>query len=570
MKKIFSFTAVAVMLSAFAFGQSQRLVLLEHFTGASCPPCATFNPGVNNILTANPDKIVAIKYQLAPPGFDPMYEHNPQQSGARFSYYNGSGIPNSAIDGNHYNGHPSNWNTATVNNRYAVPSPFDIDIEYTVTPYQIMATVVVTASMDFEATGLRLHTVVVEKEINFDTSPGSNGETVFKNVMKRMLPSNNGTVLTGTWEAGQSDTISLSWDHANVYNYDQLAIVAFVQSNGSKEIHQTAYNDSITYSSDFSYAGIAKDVFNLPGNVCTDGTIALNHQVNLINFGTETMTSCDIVTTVNGEDFSTAWSGELNLLEQLLVSVDPIAVTSVPDLNNIGVRLENINGSDNEVDDSYTATVISDDEISYTEVDLEITFDCWPQETRWRFENAETNAIVAQGGPYPGGQAQQTFSTTVNLPTDGCYRFIILDSYGDGLNGIPSGCPINGSVSVTDAFENVIFTNNGSNQWSERQNAFTAMMSLNDETVQSDFGLQVYPNPTSDIANFTFDLPNATRVRYDVVNLVGQTVKMKDLGMLPSGNMMATANFSELSPGIYLINFRFDDQVIAKKIVVRH
>lgn len=569
MKKIFSFTAVAVMLSAFAFGQSQRLVLLEHFSGASCGPCAVANPGVNSILAANSDKIVSIKYQLAPPGVDPMYSHNPQQSGARFSFYPGTGIPKSAIDGNYYNGHPNGWNAGTVNSRHEVPSPFDIEIEYQVTPFQVLAQVVVTASMDFEATGLRLHTVVVEKEIIFDSPPGSNGETEFKSVMKRMLPSNNGTVLAGTWEVGQSDTFNLSWNHANVYNFDQLAIVAFIQTNGTREVHQAAYNDSITYSSEFGNAAVAKDVLNLPGNVCADGDIALNHQVNLINFGTETMTSCDIVTTVNGEDFSTAWSGELNLMEQLLVSVDPIMATSVPNLNNIEVRLENINGLDNEADDVFTATVVSNDEISYTQVNLEITFDCWPQETRWLFEDAETNAVVASGGPYPG-QAQQTFSTTVNLPADGCYRFRIFDSYGDGLNGTSSGCPINGSVSVTDVFDNVVYTNNGADQWSENQRAFTASLSLNDETVQHDFGLQVFPNPTSDIANFAFDLPNATRVRYDVVNLVGQTVKMKDLGMLPSGNMIATANFSELSPGMYLINFRFDDQVVAKKIMVRH
>jgi hypothetical protein len=43
-------------LTLISFGQSQRLVLLEHFTQASCGPCATYNPQINTMLANNPDK----------------------------------------------------------------------------------------------------------------------------------------------------------------------------------------------------------------------------------------------------------------------------------------------------------------------------------------------------------------------------------------------------------------------------------------------------------------------------------------------------------------------------------
>lgn len=85
----------------------QRLVLLEHFTQASCAPCAVQNPALKVILDANPDKIVAIKYQTSWPGVDPMNAANPTDVAARVQYYTVTGVPNSVMDGNFYKGAPS-------------------------------------------------------------------------------------------------------------------------------------------------------------------------------------------------------------------------------------------------------------------------------------------------------------------------------------------------------------------------------------------------------------------------------------------------------------------------------
>ncbi|WCO03167.1 FG-GAP-like repeat-containing protein [Psychroserpens ponticola] len=62
---------------------------------------------------------------------------------------------------------------------------------------------------------------------------------------------------------------------------------------------------------------------------------------------------------------------------------------------------------------------------------ISITFDDYPQETSWSIQD-NSGAIVASGGTY----ADQADGSTINIEeclADGCYDFIINDTYGDGI-----------------------------------------------------------------------------------------------------------------------------------------
>ena len=133
MKKI-TLIFVSFLFAVSLSAQSQRLVLLEHFTQASCGPCASQNPTIHTLLVNNPNKITSINYHTSWPGYDPMYNHNPADNAARTSYYSVTGVPNSVLDGNYFNGFPSGWNINTVNARYAVPSPFELSVYQRLSP----------------------------------------------------------------------------------------------------------------------------------------------------------------------------------------------------------------------------------------------------------------------------------------------------------------------------------------------------------------------------------------------------------------------------------------------------
>ena len=208
--KHLTLTALAGLLSLSAFGQN-RLVLVEHFTQASCGPCASQNPALKAILDANSTKVVALKYQTSWPGVDPMNAANPTEAAARVQYYNVTGVPNSVMDGSGP-GSPGTIVTATtINNRYNTAAPLNITASHQWTPnydsIQIgvfVANAGTTTVSSGAAGSLKLHVAVIEEEINYPSAPGSNGEKDFYQVMRKMVPDASGTTMADSWTAGQT------------------------------------------------------------------------------------------------------------------------------------------------------------------------------------------------------------------------------------------------------------------------------------------------------------------------------------------------------------------------------
>jgi len=83
-------------------------------------------------------------------------------------------------------------------------------------------------------------------------------------------------------------------------------------------------------------------------------------------------------------------------------------------------------------------------------VDISITFDNYPGETSWRFDDANGNTVESRGD-YRGQRAGSTILEKACLP-NGCYDFIIEDTFGDGIC-CQQG---NGSYAITDQFGNAL------------------------------------------------------------------------------------------------------------------
>lgn len=310
MKKLYSIAAFALTLFAgSAIAQSQRFILAEEFTQASCGPCASQNPAFNAVLDANPSKIIGLKYQVWWPGFDPMYLHNSSQVATRVSYYGVTGVPNVRVDGTAYAGAPSGVTQAFVDNRYStVTSPFTINSTHSFDATYSQMTINADISCTQATTGnLVAHVAVIEREINFASAPGSNGETEFYGVMKRMVPDDMGTTVTAvTLGASQNITytIDIPW---YVYNLNQLSSIVWIQNVATKAVHQASYSAPIGGLPSVDMA--ITTVTGVPALICS-GTF--NPSVTIKNNSTTTLTSCDVNYQVdNGTIISTPWSGSL-------------------------------------------------------------------------------------------------------------------------------------------------------------------------------------------------------------------------------------------------------------------
>ncbi|MBA2407010.1 MAG: hypothetical protein H0V65_03325, partial [Chitinophagales bacterium] len=109
--------------------QAPKYPLFEHFTQASCGPCAQQNPGFqSSILEQNPNTVRHIAYHTSWPGVDPMYNYNEAESNARVDYYNVTGVPEIILLGNVKVGQPGEFTQDDVDNQVAATSPVKITV----------------------------------------------------------------------------------------------------------------------------------------------------------------------------------------------------------------------------------------------------------------------------------------------------------------------------------------------------------------------------------------------------------------------------------------------------------
>jgi hypothetical protein len=227
---------VLVIVALYSNAQAPKYVLFEHFTQASCGPCAAQNPSfVNGVLIPNPDKVRHIAYHTSWPGVDPMNAYNAPQVADRVTLYSVSGVPNMVLMGNKKQGAPANFSQADVDNIFGETSPIKIEVQQTDIGDSMHVDIVVK-SIGVPPSGThKLRIAVIEKDITYSTPPGTNGELEFPNVFRRMFPNTTGAAVTFAPQ-GSSFTYSFSYYKEAVWNINQIATVAFIQNATTKEI----------------------------------------------------------------------------------------------------------------------------------------------------------------------------------------------------------------------------------------------------------------------------------------------------------------------------------------------
>ena len=314
MKNILS-TLLVCLFSVAAFGQN-RLVLVEHFTQASCGPCASQNPALKTLLDANATKVVALKYQTSWPGVDPMNAANPTEAAARVQYYNVTGVPNSVMDGSGPGSPGTIVTTSTINNRYNTAAPLNISAshQWTAGYDSIQIGVFVanagTATVASGAAGsLKLQVAVIEEEVNYPSAPGSNGETVFYQVMRKMVPDASGTTMADSWTAGQTQMFVFKVAAPSyLANLNKVAVVAFIQDNSNKSVLNASRTTAQTIA---GLPDIGVNAFTAATPGLCDGTTT--PMVTIKNEGSLAITSASVAYAINGGTPVTQnWTGSLS------------------------------------------------------------------------------------------------------------------------------------------------------------------------------------------------------------------------------------------------------------------
>ena len=506
MKKITIALASLLMLFALRLNaQTERILLFECFTNTSCGPCASQNPALDALINNNADRVAAIKYHMSWPGSnDPMYLHNTADNNARRSVYNVNSVPHTVVDGIRFASVPGSLNQNMVNNWLTIESPVEMRLGYEVDAAANTVTVHVMGRALTDVSGpLKLYVGVIEKEIHYNSAPGSNGERDFYSVMKKLLPSSSGTTI-GNVSAGDYFAYTFSWEMANVYNLDQIDAIAWLQNPDSKEVVQ-ACKSSENFAPYYDNEASLSNLTNLKSMVCNGVAEPI---VVMTNNGNNQLTTAELEVVVNDEVVKTVeWNGNLGLFESTTIELGEV-VFPVAQNNLLAVRIATVNGvadqaaSNNEVSGNLKGSPANTEEV----IKLTIRTDDNPGETTWKLTDLATGEVVLEGGPYE--EAGTLFNEILTITADGCYDFTIYDAGGDGLTGSGLYGMKAGSKTL---FQGKAFGYSESNEFS-----YEVFADVDEHANRSG----VYPNPTTGIINVTTE--GSQKVA--VYNMAGQCV----------------------------------------------
>ncbi len=251
----------------FEINKRGKVILVEQFTNNgssnSGPSEANkvSNAQVNNFigLPKTTNEIVKVQYHVGFPGpnIDRLYMDNTADASARAAYYGITTTPYTLMNairqaGDFYNP-PDPPGTSWAPNLFSQLSlaapKIRIDTIFTSNENAdgIEDSLTITTrftALDNIPPGLAIHIVVVEREINAIT--GTNGETSFTYVMKKMLPSALGYRYGSSITNGFTDLIKVHWV-PRAYNLDSLSIVVFAQQEISKEVYQARFLRTLQY-----------------------------------------------------------------------------------------------------------------------------------------------------------------------------------------------------------------------------------------------------------------------------------------------------------------------------------
>ena len=544
-----------IFTASLGFSQSQRLVLLEHFTQASCGPCAQYNPAIHNILVANPDKITSISYHTSWPGTDPMYNHNPEDANARTSYYGVTAVPNSVIGGNFYNGSPS-WNINTIMPLYNTPTPMEISVFQKLSPNNdtLYATMIVKATGNVPGIPNAFITVI-EKLIHFNSPPGSNGEKDFYNVMKKLLPGKTGVSIPSSMKAGEYVIVQASWPLKNVYNVNQLSLIGFVQNTLNKEIYQAANvtegNFVALYNNDVELMKFT----NVSDRMCKP---ALSPAIRLRNNGNTPLTSMEIKYRINNEELHTFnWTGNLALLGTADITLPALNYELLP-VNNIQAFVSKVNqGADqyttnDTINHSFDAALMASRSIK-----VKVRTDNNPQETTWEIKNS-SGEVVASGGPYT--QAGTVIDTDVTIDNDDCYEFFIHDAGGNGL------CCTNGTGFYKVSSGTTALAQGTTFEYLQTAQFEVSSVGINMLPALTDF--EVYPNPTSNQLFIEYTPENNQIIKVSIFNQLGQPVYSTEVQSPSDMTQKLNINTGNWPAGIYMIRMDNGSAISSRKVSV--
>ncbi len=267
----------------------------------------------------------------------------------------------------------------------------------------------------------------------------------------------------------------------------------------------------------------------------------------LENKGNATLTAATIRYSIDNTNLQTLnWTG--NLDTNASVSLTLNTLTTSGGTHDFNATILNVNNTtdQNSANNSADQTFKIDKNIASTIVNFTLQNDRFGSETTWLLTNS-AGTILYSGGPYTDVASAQPLPAPVKetfvLANNDCYTFTINDDAADGV------CCDWGEGSYTLATPtNEVIVTGGAFLDTESTNFRIGTLGTNSiDTLQNTV---IYPNPTTDILNVSFDTNSLDYpTSYSIINLLGQTIRTKTIDV----KQELQINVANLAQGMYFL-----------------
>ena len=172
------------------------------------------------------------------------------------------------------------------------------------------------------------------------------------------------------------------------------------------------------------------------------------------------------------------------------------------------------------------------------------------------------NNVIQQGGPYADGAIRKD-TVVLDIPSDGCYLFSIVDAGGDGINNTKG----TGNYSIIDGAGQEMYRSNGKFGAGETIDFYASNIPVgineaNDNICQS----ILYPNPATNNTVLAINLGKSDRAKISVVDVMGREVLNLGEYNLNSGDNNININTTSLTNGVYFVRIVTNNGMVSNRL----
>ena len=555
-----------------------RNVIIEEFTGRNCPNCPDGHRISSNIVHENPDRVwsMAIHSGYFTPNTYPNF-----QTGISATFMDpyddvpgGLSLPTAVINRTTEETLTrGQWKEKTEEVLGQV-AECNVDGHVVINP--ITRTAKITAEVYYTAnsnepinylTIVMLQDSIIGQQAYAETNPSQymgDGQYCHMHVLRDVVtadwgnaiaPTTQGSFLTKTYEYKIPEIIGDT--NGIVVDLDNISFLAFVTEKYQGVPTRPILNANKLSQEQNTNKEVSPYISELlvePGVFCDNER---TFKTYIKNVGTKELTSIEFEVVVNGNEKTRHnWTGKLAPNETTCVDIE----VELPfGDNEVDVNIVKANGTTfsygktiNVVCDEWTTIKLSCEET--TKLTIEIMQDKYGNHTTWEFLSSD-NTVLASGGPYKYLPNANTELHTYNVEVKAdCYKFVIYDSYG---NGICCGEDGDGYYRILDQAHNVIV--DGKGEFTDMTYNIISVVQGGAVGEMSASAYKVYPNPVKEILTIKGD--NMSQVM--IYNSLGQLVKSFE-----AYDDVIEVNVENFQKGMYFINIINDNGELASKKVI--